>query len=106
MTVLSYTAVTQSGRTYDIEFPLHALTRSSAGVGDVVTALLDALSREANAGKGLSDGDLIQALTMALALRVQMSGGMPAQMRELICELYDSAHAAVQAAASTQAGHA
>jgi hypothetical protein len=106
MTVLSYTAVTQSGRTFDIEFPLHPLTRSSAGVGDVVTALLDAMSRETNAGKGLSDGDLLQALTMTLALRAHMTGAVPEHMRKLVRELYDCAHAAVLAAAGAQAGHA
>lgn len=106
MAVLSYTAVTQSGRTYEIEFPLHPLTHSSADVGDVVTTLLDALSRETRAGKGLSDGDLLQALAMTLALRAHMTGALPEHMRTLVRELYDSAHAAVAAAAGMQAGHA
>ena len=106
MTVLSYTAVTQSGRTFEIEFPLHPLTHSSADVGDVVTTLLDALSRETSAGKGLSDGDLLQALAMTLALRAHMTGAQPEHMRSLVRELYDSAHTAVQAAATVQAGHA
>lgn len=106
MTVLSYTAVTQSGRTFEIEFPLHPLTRSSTDVGDVVTALLDALTRETRTGKGLSDGDLLQALTMTLALRAHMTGAFPEHMRTLVRELYDCAHSAVQAAAGLQAGHA
>lgn len=106
MTVLSYTAVTQSGLTFDIEFPLHPLTRSRDGVGDVVTALLAALTRETAAGKGLSDGDLLQALAMTLALRAHMTGAGPEPMRALVRELYDSAHAAVLAARAGQAGHA
>lgn len=106
MTVLSYTATTQSGHTLEIEFPLHPLTRSPGDVGEVVTALLAALSREARAGKGLSDGDLLQALTMTLALRAQMAGAAPERMRVLVRELYDCAHAAVQTAAGLRAGHA
>lgn len=106
MSVLSYTAVTRSGRTYDIEFPLHPLTRSREGVGDAVTALLAALSRETDAGKGLSDGDILQALAMTLALRAQMANGSPEHMRTLVRELYDQAHAAVQSAAQRRTGHA
>lgn len=106
MTALIYTAVTQSGRSYDIAFPLHPLVRSSERVGDAVTTLLDALSREVGAGKGLSDGEILQALTMTLALRVQMAGAAPEPLRSLVRELYDQAHAAVQAAAHQLAGHA
>jgi hypothetical protein len=106
MTVLSYTAVTQSGRTFEIEFPLHPLTRSSDSVGEVVTALLDALSRETRAGKDLSDGDLLQALAMTLALRAHMTEAQPDHMHTLVRELYDTAHQAVQAADRNAQRHA
>ena len=35
--ILEFTAVTSSGRAFDINFPLHEHTRSARGVSDLVT---------------------------------------------------------------------
>ncbi len=44
--ILSFTAVTSGGVAYDVEFPLHPLTRSTQGVSDLLTALLETISRQ------------------------------------------------------------
>ena len=67
-----YTVVTASGRAFDIEFPLHPQTRSASSVSETVTDLLAALSEALAVRKNLSDGDVIQALAMTLAIRARM----------------------------------
>ncbi|MEW6118929.1 MAG: hypothetical protein AB1593_02440 [Pseudomonadota bacterium] len=106
MDTLTITAVTASGQAYDIDFPLHPLTRSSEAVGDTVTALLAAISDTVATHRALSDGDILQALAMTLAIRTRMAGGSADSMRKLVHELFDSGFAAALASPQTQAGHA
>lgn len=103
---LSFTAVTASGVAYDVEFPLHPLTRSAAGVSDLLTALLDTVSRAVDARRDLSDGDILQALCLTLAVRARMLGASPESAHELVTGLFDAAHRAAWAATSYGAGRA
>jgi hypothetical protein len=103
---LSFTAVTSGGLAYDVEFPLHPQTRSAEGVSDLLTALLDTISRAVDDRRGLSDGDILQALCLALAVRARMVGAAPESVRELVTELFDAAHRAACAATPYGAGRA
>jgi hypothetical protein len=95
---LAYTAITSQGMTYAIRFPLHPETGSPAAIGTILTAVLDALSTNLTESAKLSDGDVLQALAMAVAIRTRMTGSDPAVSGRLVHELIDEALAAVIAA--------
>lgn len=103
---LSFTAVTSGGVAYDVDFPLHPQTRSAQGVSDLLTALLDTISRVVDERRDLSDGDILQALCLALAVRARMVGAAPESAHELVTELFDGAHRAACAATPYGAGRA
>lgn len=103
---LTFTAVTSGGVAYDVEFPLHPLTRSSQGVSDLLTALLETISRHVDDRRLLSDGDILQALCLTLAVRTRMVGASPESARALVIELFDAAHQAACAAMPYEAGRA
>lgn len=103
---LSFTAVTSGGVAYDVEFPLHPLTRSTEGVSDLLTSLLETISRHVEMHRDLSDGDLLQALCLALAVRARMVGATPESTRGLVVEIFDAAYQAARAAIPYEAGRA
>lgn len=103
---LNFTAFTSGGLAYDVEFPLHPLTRSTQGVSDLLTALLETISRHVEVRRDLSDGDILQALCLTLAVRARMVGATPESARELVVELFDAAHRAACAAIPYEAGRA
>ena len=84
---LPYRATTASGNQFDFEFPLHAETGSAVHVANLLDALLGALDREIRQLGGVSNGDVLQALAMALAVRTRILPGDPAQLANLASEL-------------------
>jgi hypothetical protein len=98
METLEFTAVTASGHAYDIAFPLHPQTRSAQGVSDLLTALLEAISRTAEARRDISDGDVLQALAMGLAIRARMIDVRPETLAPLVEQLFQEAFAAAREA--------
>lgn len=76
---LPYLTKTASGRRLAFNLPLHDMTRSSADVADLLTAVLSALDDAIRrSDHAISDGDVLQSLAMALAVRtrlVEESGG-------------------------------
>jgi hypothetical protein len=92
---LNYTALTSAGEAFDIAFPLHPHTRSPDQVARLLTALLAAISAEVESGNAVSDGDVLQSLAMALAIRTRMVDAPPAASRALIDELLGKALAAL-----------
>lgn len=108
---LDYTAVTSSGRALDIRFPLHPETRSHAQVAELLTNTLDAINAPVEQGaaapdNAISDGDILQALAMALAVRARTIDAKPATCLRLMHELVDSAYAAALKADTYPAGRA
>jgi hypothetical protein len=103
---LTFNAVTSGGRAFDIDFPLHRETRSEDGVSAMVTALLDAISRTLESGKGMSDGDLLQSLALTLAIRARMLDVAPESARILALGLVDSALQAARSARTYAVGRA
>ncbi|MGF1547426.1 MAG: hypothetical protein ACFCUG_08870 [Thiotrichales bacterium] len=96
MKTLAITALSATGRAYDIEFPLHPQTRSEEGVSRLVTRLLDTLSLTLAERKDISDGDVLQSLAMTLAVRSRMLNGNPDAMLNLINDLLRNAMSAAQ----------
>ena len=94
MPSLDYTAVTNSGEAFDIRFPLHDETRSTDAVATMLSAVLEALSREVEGDGNISDGDVLQALAMALSVRARLVDVPPAVSLRLMHELVDNAFAA------------
>ncbi len=103
---LTITAVTASERAYDIDFPLHPESRSAEGVGALVTDLLDCLSRSLASRQDVSDGDVMQALEMTLAVRARMLGASQETTSALVHELFETAYAAARAAPPYASGRA
>jgi len=90
MSKLPYRASTSSGNQFDFEFPLHPETVSVVQVHNLLTGVLGALDREiSNLGK-VANGDVLQALAMALAVRTRMLPGDPRTLAGLAQELVES----------------
>lgn len=69
---LPFTATTASGERFDISFPLHEHTASPVRVAQLASAVLEALDREVAVSPGTANGDILQAVAMALAIRAAM----------------------------------
>ena len=70
-TRLPYQATTATGERFDISFPLHPNTGSPVRVSQMISAILEALDREVKL-EATSNGDVLQALAMATAIRASM----------------------------------
>ena len=105
---LPYRARTTTGDTFDIEFPLHDETGSAVRVGQLVSAVLHAIDRDIAVSGETSNGDVLQALAMALAVRARMIHTAPETTERLSAELLRTALDAVAASArrTPQVGHA
>jgi len=103
---LTITALTATGLAYDIDFPLHPSTRSSDAVADLVTRMLSTISQGVARHQGLSDGDILQALAMTLAVRARMASNDAEQTRTLVLDLAETAFDAAQASQAQLTGHA
>lgn len=71
-TRLPFSATTASGERFEISFPLHEHTASPVRVAQVVSAVLEAIDREVTVSPGTANGDILQAVAMALAIRAAM----------------------------------
>ena len=97
---LPYRATTASGNQFEFEFPLHAETGSAVHVANLLDALLATLDREIGQLGAVSNGDVLQSIAMALAVRTRILPGDPAQLANLAAELLAGAlSGAVQPAA-------
>jgi hypothetical protein len=94
MRYLDYTAITTGGTAYDIRFPLHPGTGSQEAVSEMVSAILGALSATLGTKDAVSDGDVLQALAMAVAIRARIADAKPAASLRLTHELINDAFAA------------
>jgi hypothetical protein len=103
---LDYTTVTGSGEALDIQFPLHEETRSADDVAGMLSAVLEALSKQIEGGGETSDGDVLQALAMAMAVRARMVDVSPAVSLKLMNELVEGAFEATLKAESYRAARA
>ena len=72
MKKLPYRAQTSTGDTFDIEFPLHSETQSAVRVAQLVSALLETIDKDIAVAGETSNGDVLQAMAMAMAVRTRM----------------------------------
>lgn len=108
MRVLPYRAITESGTVLDVSLPLHPETVSPMRVQQLLTALEETLTREIHVLGVTSNGDVLQALAMALAIRAGLIESAPREALGLARDLADTALGAVSAVALSRlpAGHA
>ena len=70
--ILPYTLKTATGAEIEFAFPLHHETGSPVRVAQLLTSILEALDRDLRVLGTTSNGDVLQALAMALAARSAM----------------------------------
>ena len=87
---LPYTVNTATGDRFDVEFPLHPDTGSAVRVSQLVSVLLETVERDLAVAGQTSNGDVLQAMAMALAVRARIIHAPPAASGALARELVDS----------------
>jgi hypothetical protein len=107
-THLPYRATTASGDRFDISFPLHPQTASPMRVSQMLSAILGVLDDEVRLAPGTSNGDILQALAMALSIRSSMIEEPKELTDRLAVDLVSTALAAMSDAdrRSAPVGHA
>ncbi len=108
MKILPYRAVTSTGDTFDIEFPLHHDTQDAVRVSQLLSEILLSIDRGLAFSGATSNGDVLQAVAMAIAIRARMIHAPVDVSGRLATDLLSVALAAV-ASATRQApvtGHA
>ena len=105
---LPFSAKTASGDRYDIEFPLHEETTNAVRIGQLLSELLAAIDKDIALSGGVSNGDVLQAAAMAMAVRARMIHAPQLVSERLSHELLRSALDAVAEAThhSPQVGNA
>ncbi len=88
---MPYRAETATGDVFDIEFPLHEDTGSAVRVSQLVSLVLDAIDRDIAVVGETSNGDVLQAVAMALAIRGRMIHAAPETVTALTTELVATA---------------
>lgn len=91
MKKLPYRAVTETGDSFEFEFPLHAETGSPMRVDQMLSSVLATLDRDIGLADDTSNGDVLQALAMALATRARMIHTEPAATGYLVRSLVETA---------------
>jgi hypothetical protein len=93
---LPYRVNTASGTVFDIEFPLHAETVSAEHVARLLSATLAQVDHELGVLGDTANGDVLQALAMALAVRARMLKGQSRVADALARDLLDAALGAAE----------
>ncbi len=108
MRPLPYRVETATGDVLDITFPLHDDTGSAMRVDQMLSAILATLDQDINLCGETANGDVLQALAMALAIRARMIHAPTEMTAGLAQQLLASASAAAGDAkrATPQTGNA
>ena len=108
MKTLPYRVETGTGDIFDIEFPLHEETGDPVRVSQLVSQLLTTLDRDLALFTGTSNGDVLQAVSMVLAIRAGMVHADRDTTSHLASQLLSTALGAVADAPRQvpQTGHA
>jgi predicted metalloenzyme YecM len=86
-----FTATTEGGDVVEFVLPLHPQTSSQDHVGMLLEQVLDRVSEVVEGPENLSDGDVLQALTLAVAVRLKVAGVAPQTARRLVEDLTELA---------------
>jgi hypothetical protein len=108
MNKLPYRVETGTGDIFDIEFPLHAETSDPVRVNQIISRLLASIDRDLALFVDTSNGDVLQAVSMVLAVRAGMVHADTNTTHRLALELLTTALSAVASAPRQvpQTGHA
>jgi len=90
-TNLPYDLKTATGEAIAFEFPLHGETQSAMRVSQLLDAVLGTLDRDLRVLGNTADGDVMQTLAMALAVRTEMLHAPYAVGQQLAVDLAGSA---------------
>jgi hypothetical protein len=93
---LPYDVITATGEKIAFEFPLHPETQSAMRVQQLLDAMLGVLDRELRVLGNTANGDVMQALAMALAVRAAMLHAPYEVGRQLAADLAATALAAAE----------
>lgn len=88
---LPYRATTATGNQFDFEFELHPETASAVHVANLLSEVLGAVDREIKLQGQIGNGDVLQSLCMAVAVRARMLGGNVATIDTLARDLLNTA---------------
>ena len=72
MKILPYRATTSTGDIFDIEFPLSQDTGDAVRVSQLISEILLSIDRALAVGGPTSNGDVLQAIAMAMSIRTRM----------------------------------
>jgi hypothetical protein len=103
---LPYTAITHGGDAFEVRFPLHPETRAPEQVAEMLSQLLSSLGGVIDRGDAVSDGDVLQALAMATAIRARMVKAPLPASEQLLQQLLGDAFEAVDQAVPKPAARA
>lgn len=95
MEYLLFTTITDSGISYEIEFPLHHETSSADAVSVLTSRILNIISACVAEIKDLKDGDILQALSMVCAIRSRMINVDSNLTEQILIDLFKQNYAAV-----------
>lgn len=106
--LLPFRATTATGDTLDIDYPLHPDTLSPMRVSQLTSALLETLDREIGLLGETGNGDVLQALSLTLAIRAAIIAAPQALTDQLARDLVARALEAAGGArrSSPMSGHA
>lgn len=102
--VLPFSVLAAGGESFTAMFPLHVQTVSPEFVGRLTTALLGTVSETLEGAFGPSDGDVLQALALALAVRTRVIDAPAGAGARVAGQLLATALTAVAEARSNPAG--
>lgn len=87
MDYLLFKTITDSGVSYEIEFPLHPDTSSVDAVSTMTSKILETISSCISEYKDLKDGDILQSLSMVCAIRSRMINVDPKITQQVLFDL-------------------
>lgn len=93
---LPYELITATGEKIVFEFPLHPETQSAVRVSQLLATILGAIDQELRVLGNTANGDVMQALAMALAARTAMLHAPYATGLQLASSLTATALAAAE----------
>ncbi len=99
MTSLCYRATTRTGDVFEVEFPLHAATEDAIAISQLISEILQVIDQTIAARGPASNGDVLQAVAMAMAIRARMIHAPTSVTSGLAMELLSTALTATAAAA-------
>lgn len=88
---LPYDVITATGEKITFGFPLHGETQSAMRVSQLLSSVLGGVDRELKVLGNTANGDVMQALAMALAVRTAMLHAPYTVGRNLAAELAETA---------------